>query len=139
MSWAMHPVILGAELEFSGRVTGVVDVERDAEDNPTVEIPDCPLGTTRGVTDFIPMAVAQTLTDGMDDPLTSTTAVAEDSTFVFAALEPDMYDFGFVGDVVFGDDTLTFEADAPGVVNVPSGGDVSLMYTITGASCSPAP
>lgn len=135
-SWVMHPVILGAELEFSGSVTGVVDVERDAQDNPLVEIPECPVGTARGVTDFVPMAVAQTLTDELDDPLTSTTTVAEDSTFAFAPLAPDMYDFGFVTDVTFGDDTLTFEADAPGIVDVPSGGAVSLTYTITGATCS---
>lgn len=134
--WVMHPVILGAELEFSGSVTGVVDVERDNMDNPLVEIPECPAGTARTVADFVPQAVSQTLTDDVGDPLTQTTTVAADGTFSFPPLSPDMYDFGFVDQIEFGDNTMTFTANAPGVVDVPSGGDVSLTYTITDATCT---
>jgi hypothetical protein len=134
--WVMHPVILGAELEFSGNVTGVVDVERDELDAPLVEIPQCPVGTARDVTDFIPTAVAQTLTDDFGDPITRTTTVQADGTFSFGAMAPDEYDFGFVTDVEFEDATLTFESDVPGMIDVTSGGDVMLTYTITGATCS---
>jgi len=42
-----------------------------------------------------------------------------------------------VTDVEFADAMLTFEANAPGVVDVTSGGDVTLSYTITGATCTP--
>lgn len=135
-SWVMHPVILGAELSFSGTVTGMVDVERDADENPLVTIPECPAGTARDLTAFTPMATAQTLTDDLGDPVVRTTAVAADGTFAFEALAPDTYDFGYVADVDFGGSTLTFTATAPGPTDVASGANVVLTYTITAATCS---
>ncbi len=61
--WVMHPVIRGVEIEFSGAITGTVDVARDDEDNPLVTIPECPAGTARGLSAFVPVARAATLRD----------------------------------------------------------------------------
>ena len=135
-SWVMSPVIRGAELTFSGAVHGTVDVARDANNNPLVTIPECPGGMPRDVTAFIPEAVAQTLTDDNGDPVKATTTVASDSSFSFPYLHPDQYELGFVADVDFSGDTLTFNATAPGLVNVTSGADLSATYTITSAICS---
>jgi hypothetical protein len=134
--WVMHPVIRGAELAFSGGVHGTVDVARDVNNNPLVTIPNCPAGTARDITSFIPEAVAQTLTDDLGDPLRATSTVASDSTFSFAYLHPDQYVLGFIANVDFGGDTLTFAATAPGLVNVTSGADLDVTYTITSAVCS---
>jgi hypothetical protein len=135
-SWVMHPVILGAEVGFTGAVGGTVDVARDGSGNPLVAIPECPAGTERDITAFVPLAVAQTLTDDLGDPLRLTSAVqASDSSFTFPFLTPDAYDMTFVTKIGFGDDTITFAADAPGIVDVTAGANLALTYTITSAVC----
>jgi hypothetical protein len=134
--WVMHPVIRGAEVAFSGAVHGTVDVARDGSMNPLVTIPECPAGTPRDITTFVPVAVAETLTDDLGDPLRVTTTVASDSSFVFPWLHPDGYDLTYATHVDFGPDTLVFAATAPGVVNVTSGADLEVAYTITSATCS---
>jgi len=135
-AWVMHPVIRGVEIEFSGAVTGTVDVARDGEGNPLVTIPECPAGTPRGLSAFVPVAVAETLTDDLGDPLAATTSVDEDGTFAFPYLHPDDYDLDYVTDVEVDGSTLTFVATAPGIVNVTDGGSVEVTYTITAAACS---
>jgi len=135
-SWVMAPVIRAAELGFTGAVTGTVDVERDTNGTPLVTIPECAAGTPRDLSAFIPEAVAQTLTDDLGDPVTASAAVADDGSFSFLFLHPDAYDFGFVTNVDFDGATLTFGADAPGLVDVMSGGDLVVTYTITAATCS---
>jgi hypothetical protein len=134
--WVMHPVIRGVEIEFSGAVTGTVDVERDGEGNPLVTIPECPAGTARGLSAFVPRAVSETLVDDFGDPVVATAIVAEDGTFGFPYLFPDDYDFGYVADVEVDGSTLTFEADAPGIVAVGDGAQIQVSYTITSAVCS---
>jgi len=136
-AWVMHPVIRGAELGFTGNVSGVVDVQRDANGDPLVTIPECPAGTDRDITEFVPQAVAETLTDDLGDPLTATTAVAADGSFSFPYLHPDEYDLGYVADIDFGGSTLTFVATGPGIVAVTSAAALDLEYTITSATCSP--
>ena len=135
-AWVMHPVIRGAELGFTGTVSGVVDVERDTNGDPLVTIPECPAGTERDVTAFVPQAVAQTLTDDLGDPLTATTAVAGDGSFSFTYLSPDQYDLGYVADIDFGGSTLTFAAAGPGIVDVTNAAALEVEYTITSATCS---
>ena len=135
-SWVMAPVIRAAELGFTGAVTGTVDVERDTGGTPVVTIPQCPAGMPRDLTAFIPEAVAQTLTDDLGEPVTTSTAVASDGSFSFSFLHPDQYDLSFVTDVEFDGATLTFGADAPGIVDVTSGGSLVVTYTITSATCS---
>jgi len=134
--WVMHPVIHGVEIEFSGAVTGTVDVARDGEGNPLVTIPECPAGTPRGLSAFVPVAVAETLTDDLGDPLEATTSVDEDGSFAFQYLHPDDYDLGYATDVEVDGSTLTFVATAPGIVDVTDGGSVEVAYTITAATCS---
>jgi hypothetical protein len=129
-------VIRAAELGFSGAVSGVVDVERDDAGEPLVTIPECPAGTPRDLTAFTPEAVAENLVDDVGVFITSTTGVASDGSFSFRFLHPDQYDLGFVADTEFDGGTLTFEADAPGLVDVTSGGNATVAYTITSASCS---
>jgi hypothetical protein len=134
--WVMAPVIRGAEVGFTGSIAGTVDVERDANQDPLVTIPECPAGTPRDLTSFVPTATAQTLVDDLGQPLMATTEVAVDGTFSLGFLSPDSYDLGFVADIDFDGATLTFEADAPGVVAVASGGSGDVAYTITAATCS---
>jgi len=127
--WVMHPVIHAAELGFTGSVSGTVTLASG------VTIPECPLGTPRDLTSFVPQAVAQTLTDD-SGPITVTTAVLVDGTFSFPYLHPDAYDFGYISSVDFGTSTLTFVATAPGIVDVTSGSAHEVEYTITSATCS---
>jgi hypothetical protein len=134
--WVMHPVIRGAELGFTGNVSGTVDVERDTNGDPLVTIPECPAGTPRDLTAFVPRAVAQTLTDDLGDPITATAVVAGDGSFSFSFLSPDGYDFGYVSEIELGTSILTFVATAPGVLDVSSGADLDVEYVITSATCS---
>lgn len=134
--WVMAPVIRGAEVGFTGSIAGTVDVERDGNQDPLVTIPECPAGTPRDLTSFVPMATAQTLVDDLGEPLTATTAVEVDGTFSMGFLSPDSYNLGFVTDVDFDGATLTFGADAPGTVSVTSGSSGDVAYTITAATCS---
>jgi hypothetical protein len=134
--WVMHPVIRGAELGFTGNVSGTVDVERDANGDPLVIIPECPAGTPRDLTAFVPRAVAQTLTDDLGDPVTATAVVAGDGSFSFPYLHPDGYDLGYVSEIELGTSVLTFVATAPGVLDVASGADLVVEYVITSATCS---
>ncbi len=134
--WVMNPVIRASEIGFSGAVTGTVDVERDDAGEALVTIPQCPEGTDRDITTFIPVATAQTLTDDAGDPVEATTSVDGDGSFAFPFLTPDDYDMGYVVDVAFNGDTLTFGADAPGVVTVESGTEIAVSYTITSATCT---
>ena len=62
--------------------------------------------------------------------------MASDGSFSFPFLHPDEYDLGLVADVEFDGATLTFGADAPGIVNVTSGANLVVTYTITSATCS---
>lgn len=135
-AWVMHPVIRGVEIEFSGAVTGTVDVARDGGGAPLVTIPECPAGTPRGLSAFVPRAVAETLTDDLGDPVVATAPVDDDGTFGFPYLYPDDYDLGYVADVEVDGSTLTFEATAPGVVTVGDGAQVEVAYIITSAVCS---
>lgn len=134
--WVMHPVVRGAELGFTGAVTGTVDVERDAGGLPLVSIPECPAGTPRDLTAFLPQAEAQTLTDDLGEAVVATTAVAADGTFAFPYLAPDAYDFGYAAAIELAGATLTFVATAPGVVDVTTGADLEVEYVITEALCS---
>lgn len=134
--WVMSPVIHAAEVGFTGSVSGTVVVGDDADGNPVLPI-DCPAGTSRDVTEFIPMATAQTVTDDSGNPLVATATVDSDGSFGFPFLQPDEYAMGFVVDVEFDGATLTFGADTPANQNVTSGGDITgLTYTITSASCT---
>jgi len=135
-AWVMSPVIRGAEVGFTGTVSGTVDVERDTNGDPLVTIPECPAGTPRDLGAFVPRAVAQTLTDDVGDPVTVTTSVADNGSFSFRYLSPDGYNFGFVADIDFSGAVLTFVAAEPGVVSVLSGAQVEVDYTITSATCS---
>ncbi len=134
--WVMHPVIRGAEVGFTGTVSGTVDVERDDQDAPLVTIPECPAGTPRDLTAFVPRADAQTLTDDEGEAITATTTVAQDGTFTFPFLSPDEYDFTYESEVAFGDETLTFTATAPGIVEVTLGANLTVEYVVTAATCS---
>ncbi len=135
-SWVMHPVIRGAEVEFSGSIVGTVDVARDGEGDPLVMIPECPAGTPRDVTAFVPRAVAQTLTDDLGDPVIATAIVQSDSTFSFPWLHPDNYDLDYVAAVELGTSTLSFVATDPGIVTIGDGSELAVVYTITAATCS---
>ena len=135
-SWVMHPVIRGVEIEFSGAIGGTVDVARDGEGAPLVTIPECPAGTPRGLSAFVPVAVAETLVDDLGDPVRATAPVDEDGTFAFSYLHPDDYDLTYVQNVELDGSTLVFEATAPGVVQVTDGGSLEVTYTVTSAVCS---
>lgn len=135
--WVMHPVMNATVFEtgaLPGSISGTVAL------GDAVTIPECPSGTPRDVTDFVPTATAETLTDGSGDPIMLTTSVAADGSFTFDNLSPDTYDLSFQSEVTYGSpatDQLTFTATVdPGSEDVGAGQDVTgVTYTITGATC----
>ncbi len=68
--------------------------------------------------------------------MAATTTVASDGSFSFPFLHPDAYDLGFVTDIELDGNMLTFGADVPGSVDMTSGANLVVTYTITSATCS---
>ncbi len=135
--WVMRPVIHGVRMIEMGQITGTVALETDAEGEPTVSIPECPEGTARDLTDFVPLAVAATLTDDEGAPIVRTGFTAEDGTFQILGLAPDQYVLSYIDELELEDAALQWSAGvAPGQVTVGEGDEVDgVAYTITGASC----
>lgn len=135
-TWVMNPVIRSVDVAFTGTIWGSVDVARDEDGEPELEIPACPDGTERDVDAFIPRATAQSLTDDEGDPIVTTTEVNEDGEFALGFLEPDDYDLGYADPVNFNGAELHFEAEVdPATVSVSSGGEEEVEYTIVSATC----
>jgi len=140
--WIMHPVIHGAlaagGTEATGTIRGTVDLALDAENTP-IAIPECPVGETRSVQDFIPTATATELVDGEGLPIVRTGDVAEDGTFVIAFLDPGGYTMGYTAELNLEGPVLSFTATVePTEVTVDDQDVEGVAYTIQSAQCLPA-
>jgi hypothetical protein len=146
--WIMRPVVHGTfttepgdPIEESNSIDGTVALAVDGQGVATVAIPQCPAGTGRSLTDFIPSATAATLTDADDEPVVRAGIVAANGSFSINGVDPDTYDMGFlnveVGDATTGDWALTWSATvSPLNVTVVDGVTTQAVnYTVTGASC----
>jgi hypothetical protein len=141
--WIMRPTIVGVLIDDENG-DGVPDLDRIGSLSGTVEvdggvsIPDCPAGSPRDVTDFIPLATAQTLVDGDGLPILRAAAVAADGSFEFAFLDADDYALGFQDRLEFEGATLEFAAEVdPETVAIAEEGVGGVTYTITSATCEP--
>lgn len=135
--WVMHPVIHGVRMIEMGSVSGTVVLATDGEGNPVVDIPQCPAGTDRDLTDFVPLATAWTLEDDEGDPVVRTGFTTADGTFRILGLVPDGYTLGYVGELEFEGASLHWAATVdPAEVEVGEGEEVAdVVFTVTGASC----
>jgi len=133
--WGMHPVINGTRVEGGVPASLVGSVVLDAG----VSIPACG-GEPRDVTDFVPLAAAQNLTDDEGAPLTWSGVVAGDGSFVIGFLPADDYDLSAMAELVLDGEILTFTSNVvPDQATVAEGDEVDgILYTITSASCDPA-
>ncbi len=139
--WVMKPTIHGTlvddvngdgvpDLDQTGSLEGTVVLGTD------VVIPQCPAGTDRSLTDFIPMAVAQTLTDGDGQPVVRTGAVNESGDFAIPFLSADTYSLDYQAQLDFEGASLVFGADvSPAQSAVADGPVTGIAYTITSATC----
>lgn len=139
--WVMHPVVHASWVEAPlSAIRGTVLIDTNAQGAPLFTVPQCPAGTARSITDFIPRATAQTLIDAQGNQVVRTGTVAANGTFAVSPVDPDAYAMGFnetllgawklvwVGTVVPAQVTVTAGADATGVI-----------YTLTGATCAANP
>jgi hypothetical protein len=140
--WVMKPTIMGT-LIADENGDGVPDIDQIGSVSGTVAlatgvtIPDCPAGSARDLTDFIPTASAQTLVDGDGAPIVRTGAVDEAGAFAMAFLSADDYTLGYQGELEFEDATLAFTAEvAPPEVTVADDAVTGVEYTITAAVCN---
>lgn len=143
--WVMHPVMVATELGFTGSVDGTVALAED------VSIPMCPAddpdadppveGEEWDITVFQATATAQNLVDDEENPLTYTTSPNTEGDLSFGFLAPDTYDLGFATPVEVTDThQLVFEATMdPGSIDVSSGSESTVSYTIDSAACEEIP
>jgi hypothetical protein len=139
--WVMRPVIHGMlvedangdgipDLAQTGSIEGTIELDTD------VSIPECPAGTARDLTDFVPVATAQTLTDGDGLAIERAGSVSEGGGFIMSFVAPDTYTLGHQAELEFEGATLAFTADvAPTEVEVEDSEISGVNYTITAATC----
>jgi hypothetical protein len=137
--WIMHPVIHATWVEAPpSAIRGTVAIQTNAQGAPAFTIPQCPAGTPRSITDFVPRATAQTLTDAQGNAVVRTGTVAANGSFVIDPVDPDTYTLGF-GETVLGAWKLVWTASVtPTQAQVTPGEDVTgVAYSLTAASCVP--
>jgi hypothetical protein len=103
-------------------------------------VPQCPAGTARSITDFVPRATAQTLNDAQGNDVVRTGTVAANGTFAISPVDPDTYTMSF-SETLLGDWKLVWTGAAvPAQVTVAAGSDATgVIYTLTGATCAANP
>lgn len=131
--WVMNPLINGTQVlgGVPSSLAGTVVVDGG------VVIPACG-GTGRGITDFVPLVVAQNLADDEGMPLTWSGVVQEDGSFVIGSLPADDYELSAMATFELdGGDALQFAwTPTPTDITVSEGEDATdVMYTITNATC----
>jgi hypothetical protein len=139
--WIMHPVVHASWVEAPlSAIRGTVAIAVDAQGAPVFTVPQCPAGTARSITDFVPRATAQTLDDAQGNDVVRTGSVAANGTFAISPVDPDTYTMGF-NETLLGDWKLVWTgAAAPPQVSVTAGSDVTgVIYTLTAAACAPNP
>lgn len=139
--WVMQPTIQAVWVEDQN-ADGVPDLDQVGAIRGTVElgdgvtIPECPAGTARDLTDFVPLATAQTLVDGDGNPIVRTGSVQADGSFELTFLAPDAYTLGYQEALEFDEATLSFTAEVDtDEVTVEDDAVTGLVYTITAATC----
>jgi hypothetical protein len=139
--WIMRPVIHGT-LVLDENGDGIPDVNQAGSIVGTVvldtgvSLPECPAGTPRNLTDFVPTATSQTLLDGEGMAIVRTGAVSEGGGFVMSFLTPDTYSLGYQSQFDFEGASLVFTATVdPAEAAVNDGEFEGVAYTITSASC----
>jgi hypothetical protein len=137
--WIMHPVVFASWIEAPlSAIRGTVAIQNNASGQPSFTVPQCPAGTARSITDFVPKATAATLKDAANAAIVRTGTVAANGTFSISPVDPDGYAMGY-NEVLLGASKLVWTATvAPANVTVHAGSDVTgVVYTLTAASCVP--
>jgi Domain of unknown function (DUF4382) len=121
--WVMHPVLTATAVGFSGTISGTVAL------GAGVTLPACGGGAVT-VASFTPTA-----TNG---PTVLTGAVAAGGTYSIVAA-PATYTMGYVPAYSFtnGDSLMVTAAPAPATAAVTGGGNTTVNYTISAATCKP--
>lgn len=133
-SWTLDPVIPVASAAEAFQVLGEVTLDDG------VTIPDCPAGTPRDLSSFIPAATSQTFNDAEGVDIRRTGNTTDDGAFSIAFLQSDIYDLGFESRVVVSSDReLTFDAQpTPGRVEPVAGqAQLEAAYTVLSVTCDP--
>jgi hypothetical protein len=136
--WIMHPVVHASWVEAPpSAIRGTVTVSTDAQGAPLFAIPQCPAGTARSITDFVPRAIAQTLNDAQGNDVVRTGTVAANGTFAISPVDPDTYTMSF-SETLLGDWKLVWTGSVtPTEVTVSAGSDVTgVTYALTSATCA---
>lgn len=136
--WIMHPVIHASVTEPDaepgeafGTIVGTVALDEE------VEIPEC-AGSERTLEEFVPLAVATTLTDDEDDPIQRSGTTDDEGDFEIEVLEADTYTLGYLDETSFEDASLVWQADVdPAEATIEEEGDevAGVVYTVTDVSC----
>lgn len=141
--WVMHPVMRGTVVEdadgdgdTSDDVGAVSSILGTVALGSEVTIPECPAGTPRSITDFVPTATAQTLVDGESQPIVLIGSVAAEGTFQINFVAADTYSLGYTPSLDLGDFALVFTATVEPTEAVVGDQNVTgVAYTIQSATC----
>jgi hypothetical protein len=139
--WIMHPVVHASWVEAPlSAIRGTVVIPANAQGAPLFTVPQCPAGTARSLTDFVPRATAQSLNDAQGNDVVRTGTVAANGTFAISPVDPDTYTMGFNETLLGGSKLVWTGTVAPTQVTVTAGADVTgVTYTLASATCAPNP
>jgi hypothetical protein len=120
-AWVMHPVMTATDVGFSGGISGTVAL------GTGVALPTCG-GAATDLSKFVPLAIT-----GAD----SVAAVVSTAGAFSMGVTPGTYTMAYAPEVTFTNgDSLTFTAAAaPTSATVASGGNTTVNYTISAATC----
>ena len=141
-TWIMRPTIVGTLVQ--GEEDDGVDILPQGAIRGSVQlpfftpVPDCPAGTRRDLTSFVPTAFMAEVQDDDGNPLRRTGSTSSAGTFEIPFLAAGGYTLGNVA-MEFDTHRLVFNADPiPGFVTVMEDQVVSgVNYRVTSMACEP--
>jgi hypothetical protein len=140
--WVMKPTIHATLVPAPTQTSAISGTVTIAQTNgqPSFTIPQCPSGTARSITDFVPTATASTLKDVNNAAIVRTGTTAANGTFSISAVSPDSYAMGF-SPLLLGPSKIVWTGTVtPTTVTIASGQSVTnVAYVLTGASCQANP
>lgn len=127
--WVMRPVINGMDTDETGSISANVILA------PGVEIPQCPIGQRRSLSDLRLMAVSETVENGDGEPLRISSKGDADGNFLITWVPRDRWQLE-PGETVFDGPRMEFSVTASQSVQVSPGSTTQVNYVVNGVTCN---
>ena len=138
--WVMHPVIMGTLTQSDGGSEAPIPtgmIQGNVQLPFFGFVPECPPGTPRDLSSFVPLATMAGMTDGSGNPIVRSGSTTAAGAFEIPFLDAGDYDLSQAA-TEFGTYRLVFSASViPGSVSLTDGGVANASYMIQTMACEP--